>query len=180
MENDDIITWSKDYFLNWSDFKAQSNSSAFEDSSSNIKYHYTWTVNSEMSDGKIFFQIDDIQLSTQFLRHLSWVREKQSSPELLKHEQGHFDLAELLRPIITKKIQNEFKDKKFPTYGQNDEQRKQFARKDSSLMISKELEKWSYDLSQKRIKYDEDTEFGQNVKKQKEHDEKFNGLRKRN
>jgi hypothetical protein len=180
MENNDVITWSKDYLLNWSDFKAESNPSVFEDSSSYIKYHHTWTVNSEMSDGKIYFQIDDIQLSTQFLRHLSWVREKQSSSELLKHEQGHFDLAELLRPIITEKIQNEFNNKKFPTYGQNDEQRKQFARKDSSLMIAKELEKWSYDLSQKRIKYDEDTEFGQNVKKQKEHDEKFNELRKRN
>jgi len=180
MDNDDVITWSKDYFLNWSDFKAQSNSSAFQDSSSYIKYHHTWKLNSEISDGKIYFQIDDIQLSTQFLGHLSWVREKQSSSELLKHEQGHFDLAELLRPIITEKIQNEFNNKKFPTHGQNDEQRKQFARKDSSLMIAKELEKWSDDLSQKRVKYDEDTEFGQNVKKQKEHDEKFNELRKRN
>jgi len=46
-------------------------------------------------------------------------------------------------------------------------------------MIAKELEKCSYDLSQKRKKYDEETEFGQNVKKQKEHDEKFNKLRKR-
>jgi len=180
MENNDVITWSKDYFLNWSDFKAESNPSTFEDSSSYIKYHYTWTVNSEMSEGKIFFQIQDIKISTQFLRHLSWVREKQSSLELLKHEQGHFDLAEFLRPIITEKIQNEFSNKKFLTYGQNDEQRKQFARKDSSLRIAKELEKWSYDLSQKRIKYDKDTEFGQIVTKQKEHDEKFNELRKRN
>jgi hypothetical protein len=180
MEKSDILTWSKEYFLNWSDFKAEANSSAFEDSSSYIKYHQTWTVNSEISDGQIYFQIKDIQLSTQFLRHLSWVREKQFSSELLKHEQGHFDLVELLRPIITKKIQNEFINKKYSTYGKNDEQRKQFARKDSSLMIAKELETWSYDLSQKRKKYDEETELGQNVKKQKEYDEKFNELRKRN
>ncbi len=178
MENSDVITWSKEYFLNWSDFKAESNPSAFEDSSSYIKYHQTWTVNSEIFDGQIYFQIKDIQLYTQFLRHLSWVREKQSSSELLKHEQGHFDLAELLRPIFTEKIQNELINKKFPTFGKNDEQRKQFARRDSNLMIAKELEKCSYDLSQKRRKYDEDTELGQNVKKQKEHDEKFDELRK--
>ena len=180
MEKSDIISWSKEYFLNWSDFKAETNSSAFEDSSSHIKYHQTWTVNSEISDGQLYFQIKDIQLSAQFQRHLSWVREKQSSSELLKHEQGHFDLAELLRPIITEKIQNEFINKKYSTYGKNDEQRKQSARKDSSLKTAKELEKWSYDLSQKRKKYDEETEFGQNVKKQKEYDEKFNEFRKRN
>ncbi len=177
MENKDIITWSKDYFLNWSDFKAESNPSSFEDSSSHVKYHHTWTVNSEMVNGVIYFLIDDIKLSTQFFRHLSWVRENQASLELLKHEQGHFDLAEFLRPIITEEIQNKFRDKKFPTRGKNDEQRKQFAREDSKLMISKELEKWLNDLSQKRIKYDEETEFGHNLNKQKEYDKKFNELR---
>jgi len=177
MEDKDIITWSKDYFLNWSDFKAESNPSSFEDSSSHVKYHHTWTVNSEMSDGTIYFLIDDIKLSTQFFRHLSWVRENQASLELLKHEQGHFDLAESLRPIITEEIQKEFKDKKFTTRGKNDEQRKQFAREDSKLMISKELEKWLNDLSQKRMKYDEETEFGHNLNKQNEYDKKFNELR---
>ncbi len=178
MENDDIISWTKDYFLDWSDFMAESSPSKFEDSSSKIKYHHTWTVHSEISNGEIYFLIDAIKLSAQFLRHLSWVREKQASLELLKHEQGHFDLAEFLRPKITEKIQNEFKDKKFPTRGQNDDQRKQFAREDSGLMLAKELERWSYDFSQKRIKYDEETEFGHNLNKQKEYDEKFNELRK--
>ncbi len=177
MENDDIISWSKNYFLTWSDFKAQSNSSSFEDSSSKIKFHYTWTVSSEMFDGKIFFLIDTIQLSTQFFQHLSWVREKQASLELLKHEQGHFDLAESLRSVIIKDLQNEFKDKKFPTRGQNEEQQKQFALVDSGLMIAQRLEKWYNDLSQKRKKYDKETEFGHNLNKQKEYDKKFNELR---
>jgi hypothetical protein len=180
VENNDILLWSEDYLLNWSDFKAESNLSAFEDSSSHIKFHYTWLVNSEVLGDRIYFLIEDIRLSTQFLRHLSWVRERQSTLDLLKHEQGHFDLAESLRPIITEKIQNEFKDKKFPTRGQNDEQQKQFAREDSGLMIAHELEKWFLDFSQKREKYDRDTEFGHNWKKQKEYDEQFAELRKQN
>jgi hypothetical protein len=178
MENDDVLPWSKDHFLEWSDFKAESNPSAFEDSSSHIKFHYTWIVNSDMSDEKISFLIDEIKLTTQFFRHLSWVRENQSSQDLLKHEQGHFDLAESLRPIITEKIQNKLQNKKFPTRGKNPEQQKQFAREDSGLMISKELEKWSLDLTQKRKKYDDETEFGHNVKKQNEYDEEFDKLRK--
>ena len=178
MENDDILSWSNDYFLKWSDFKAESNPSVFEDSSSHIKYHYTWIVNSDISEGKISFLIDEVKLTTQFFRHLSWIREKQFSADLLKHEQGHFDLAESLRLMITEKIQNEFQNKKFPTRGQNDEQQKQFAREDSGLMIAKELEKWSLDFSQNRIKYDEETEFGQNKEKQREYNDRFDKLRK--
>jgi len=44
-------------------------------------------------------------------------------------------------------------------------------------MIAKELEKWVSDFSQKRRKYDIETEFGHNLNKQKEYDKKFNELR---
>lgn len=177
MEDNDVITWSKNYLLKWSDFTAYPNYSAFEDSSSNIKYHHTWTVHSEMADGKISYLIKRIDLSTLFFRHLSWVREQNSSDNLLNHEQGHFDLAESIKPIIIQNITNKFQNKTFPTRGQNEEQRKQFAREDSGLMISAELEKWHKFLSEKRRQYDVDTEYGQNLEKQREYDEIFKKLR---
>lgn len=177
MEDDDILLWSKDNFLKWSDFKASSNPSAFEDSSSHIKFHFTWVVNSTIHNDKIYFEIDDIKLNTQFLRHLSWVREGQDSQELLNHEKGHFDLAELSRFSITEKIQNKLYNKKFPTRGQNEEQQKQFAREDSGILIAKELEKNFLDFSQKRTKYDEETNFGHDKIKQKEFDDKFKEFR---
>jgi hypothetical protein len=178
VEDSDIITWSENYYLKWSDVLADPNPSAFEDSSSKIKYHHTWTVKSDMVDRKIFYQIEKIQLSTLFLRHLSWVRDQHSSDNLLNHEQGHFDLAESIRDTIVKNIEDKFREKRFPTRGQNEEQRKQFAREDSGLMITKELEKWNEILSEKRQKYVEETEYGQNIEKQKEYDEKFQKLRK--
>ena len=177
MEDTDIITWSDNYYLKWSDFLADPNPSAFEDSSSNIKYHHTWTVQSEMADEKIFYLINKLQLSTLFLRHLSWVRIQHSSNNLLKHEQGHFDLAESLRNTIVQNIENEFKERRFPTRGQNEEQRKQFAREDSGLLIAKELQKWNETLFEKRKQYDEETEYGINLEKQKEYDEIFHKLR---
>ena len=60
----------------------------------------------------------------------------QENNNLLKHEQGHFDLAELVKWNNLDKIQNEFYKKKFPTRGQNEEQRKQFAREDSGKLIT--------------------------------------------
>ena len=97
MSENDIIYWSKDYSLNWSDFKAESNPAIFEDSHSTIKYGFTWIVNSDKLNENIVFLIDQIKISVEFHPLLSWVRKSELDDNLLNHEQGHFDLAELLR-----------------------------------------------------------------------------------
>lgn len=177
MSQNNIISWSKDCFLNWSNFQAESNPAAIEDAHSTIKYHITWTVNSDSVGNQIRFFIENVDLTAEFHPLLSWVRQPQATPQLLKHEQGHFDLAELLRPKITEQIQNVFAEKKFPTRGQNQEQQKQFAREDSGLMIAKEVEKWEKYLFEKQEEYDKQTNYGQIIEKQEEYDDTFKKLR---
>ena len=177
MSQNNVISWSKDYFLNWSDFEAESNPAAFEDVHSTIKYHYTWVVNSVSIDSKIKFFIENIHLTVEFHPLLSWVRQPHATSELLKHEQGHFDLAELLRPKITKQIQDAFNEKKFLTRGQNQEQQKQFAREDSGLMIAREAEKLEKYLFEKQEEYDKQTNYGKIIGKQQEYDDMFKKLR---
>jgi hypothetical protein len=177
MSENDIRVWSNDSFLSWSDFKAESNSAAFEDSHSVIKYRYTWTVNSGKIENQILFFIENIQLSVDFHSVLSWVRLSQANDDLLKHEQGHFDLAELIKHENLEKLKNKFHKKQFSTRGKNEEQRKQFAKEDSGKMIAKEVEKLESILSQKRQEYDEQTDFGQNLEKQLEHNLIFDRLR---
>ena len=58
MSEDDIIEWSVENSLSWSDFKAEANLGAYEDSHSFIKYHYTWTVTSDNVGPKIVFIFD--------------------------------------------------------------------------------------------------------------------------
>lgn len=177
MSKNNIISWSKDYFLTWSDFQAESNPAVFEDVHSTIKYRYTWTVNSDNVGDQIKFFIEDIALIAEFYPKLSWVRQPQATSQLLNHEQGHFDLAELLRPEITVKIQSMFTGKKFPTRGQNQEQQKQFARADSGLLIAKEIEKLEKHLFEKQEEYDKQTNYGQSLKIQQEYDDMFKNLR---
>jgi len=174
----EVINWSKSKFLSWSDFKSELNPSAFEDAHSTIRYRYTWTVKSKDVDGKIHFFIENIQLIVEFFPLLSWVRISNANLDLLNHEQGHFDLAELLRPEITKNLQNVFVDKKFLARGQTEEQQKQFARDFSNILISKEFEKWEKYLCKKQDEYDKQTNYGQRKEKQLEYDNKFKDLRK--
>jgi len=177
MSQSNSISWSKDRVLTWSDFKAESNPASYEDAHSVIKYRYTWTVNSESVGNQIKFFIENINLTTEFYPLLSWVRQSQATSNLLKHEQGHFDLAELLRSKIVDHIQNIFDGKKFPTRGQNQEQQKQFAREDSGLMIANEIEKWEKHLCEKQEEYDALTNFGQILEKQLYYDDMFKKLR---
>ncbi len=177
MSENDILVWSNDSFLRWSDFNAESNPAAFEDSHSIIKYRHTWTVNSDKIGSQVLFFIENIQLSVEFYPDLSWVRTLHINDDLLKHEQGHFDLAELVKRENLEKLQNKFYQKQFPTRGKNEDQRKQFAKEDSGRMIAIEVYKLEEILSQRHQEYDEQTNFGQNLEKQSEYNSMFDGLR---
>ncbi len=108
MSEKNVLNWSNDSFLKWSDFNAESNPAAFEDSHSFIKYGFTWTIHSDKIESQIVFFIKDIQLSTEFHHDLSWVRSIQINDDLLKHEQGHFDIAELIKRENLEEFENKF------------------------------------------------------------------------
>jgi len=177
MSQSNVISWSKDYLLHWSDFQAEYNPAAYEDAHSTIKYRCVWTVNSDNIGKQILFFIENVDLITEFYPSLSWVRPSCQTIELLNHEQGKFDLVESFRDKIKKELMNIFQDKKFLTRGQNSEQRKQFAREDSGLMIRKEIEKWEQYVLKKQEEYDHETNYGQIVEKQQEYDDLFIKLR---
>ena len=177
MSENDVVTWSQNYCLKWSDFKAESNPAIYEDSHSFIKYGFTWVVNSDKLNENIVFLIDQIKTSVEFHPLLSWVRKSEINDNLLNHEQGHFDLAELLRRDYDKILKNKFYDKVFPTRGQNDAQRKQFAKEDSGRMISIEISNLSQNLRKKRNEYNIETDFGKNIQNQSKYDEIFKKLK---
>ena len=171
-----VLDWTPDYSLKWSNFKAEPNPSVYEDSHSVVKYRFTWTVNSDIVDKKIMFLIDNILLFVEFHPLLSWIR-SESNAGLLLHEQGCFDLAELVKRENFTNLQDQFYHKYYPTRGQNEEQRKQFAKEDSGKMIASEIEKLQKLYDEKRKKYQEDTNFGQNFDEQSKYDLLFKQLR---
>ena len=176
MSENYVISWTSDCSLKWSDFKAELNPAVFEDSHSVIKYGFTWTVNSEKVNDKVVFLIDNIQIVTEFHPLLSWFRESESNDNLLKHEQGHFDLAEMLRRDHDVIFKKNFYDKFFDTRGQNEAQQKQFAKVDSGKMISNEVDKLSLILVKKRKEYDVETEYGKNISNQLKYTNIFKSL----
>jgi len=177
MSENIIFDWESNSRLKWDNFKAESNPAIFEDSHSVVKYRFTWTVNSDVIDGQIIFLIENIHLFVEFHSLLSWVRHSKSNDELLQHEQGNFDLAELVKRENIKNLQDTFYFKSFPTRGQNKDQRKQFAKEDSGKMIAEKVNELQQLYDKKRLKYHDDTNFGQNTSQQSSYNLIFKQLR---
>jgi hypothetical protein len=177
VSENNVVEWSQNNLLKWSDFKAESNPAVFEDSHSTIKYAFTWTINSDKLNDDVVFLIENIQLTVEFHSLLSWVRFSEANDNLLKHEQGHFDLAETIRRDYVKNLENKFYNKVFPTRGHNDAQRKQLAKEDSGRMISKEVDKLTKILIKTREEYDEETNFGNKLEIQLKYTKVFENLK---
>ncbi|ABX12788.1 hypothetical protein [Nitrosopumilus maritimus] len=177
MSENENLFWSKHYSLKWSDFKAEHNPASYADSHSVIKYRFTWTVDSEKMGSEILFLIKNIQVSVEFCPLLSSVRPSETSDQLLKYEQGRFDLAELVKREHISNLQTKFEGKNFPTRGKNEEQRKQLAKEDSGKMIAQEIEQLQQILEKRLQEYDETTDYGNNPEKQLEYALKFEELK---
>ena len=98
---------------------------------------------------EILFLIKNIQVSVEFCPLLSSVRPSETSDQLLKYEQGRFDLAELVKRENISNLQTKFEGKTFPTRGKNEDQRKQLAKEDSGKMIAQEIEQLQKILKKK-------------------------------
>ena len=177
MNENENLFWSKQYSLKWSDFKAEHNPASYADSHSVIKYGFTWTVDSEKMGREILFLIKNIEVSVEFCPLLSSVRDSETSDQLLRYEQGRFDLAELVKRENISNLQTKFEGKTFPTRGKNEEQRKQLAKEDSGKMIAQEIEELQQILEKRLSEYDETTDYGNKPEKLSDYLSKFEQLK---
>lgn len=96
-KTDDIINYSSEKKLAWSDFKAKPREDQAYDAMTEWGMHFSYSY-----DGNYFV----FTLICQFQKSDSWVKEEKMTDELLEHEQLHFDIAEIytrkMRKILLK------------------------------------------------------------------------------
>jgi len=95
------IYWSKDHQLKWEDFlgKTPANSKHGAISNIGVDPHY------DCSNGML-----EVEIKSYFDKTKSWSKKDKQTPEALKHEQGHFDIAEFYARKFRKEMQeNKFK-----------------------------------------------------------------------
>jgi hypothetical protein len=93
-KNEELLNWSADRKLRWSDYKAspdpENDAAASTTTYLSIEYN--------MKNGEFGYKIE-----SRFSKDLSWGRHK--SDYILAHEQGHFDIAEIFARKLHKNMQ---------------------------------------------------------------------------
>jgi hypothetical protein len=140
-ENDSILYWSSERFLNWDDFMG------VVDEESKL------TAVSSVSIGfqvDLFEDVPLINVYSYFNRYRSWTKDT-SSVSLLSHEQLHFDICEL----YARKVRRSIRDLKDRNVKEIDKYQ---------LVIQSKLEEHRLEHQQ----YDSNTYHGMNEDVQKE------------
>jgi hypothetical protein len=91
-----VIKWTDDYTLSWNDFQGEEDVELSLAALSKIAIPYTYS-----SDGEVDFTV---KLNTVFVKNESWYKEGKQNKILLGHEQLHFNIAEIHRRLIVKRI----------------------------------------------------------------------------
>jgi len=103
-----VIKWTDDYTLSWNDFQGEEDVELSLAALSKIAIPYTYS-----SDGEVDL---NVKLNTVFIKNESWYKEGKQNKILLGHEQLHFDIAEVHRRIIVRKIlQTNFSPENYDT-----------------------------------------------------------------
>lgn len=128
-EAEDVIYWTDDYKLDWSDFKGEpredfTNLAAL--TSSGIVYY------SGCDDGKLIYKI-----KSYFDRNESWVKDPARDAHHLEHEQVHFDITEL----YARKLRKMLELREFKCYEELD-----FKRFIDAYLTNWEVEQRMYDI----------------------------------
>lgn len=116
--NSNRIAWDQDYQLDWKDFKGQANNASSLDA-------YTMLgISLEVigqKDGKV-----DMGIFGYFEKNKSWVKSDEKTDLLLSHERKHFDLCEVYRRKLIKKLEakksydyDSFSDEVGKTFNEN-------------------------------------------------------------
>ncbi len=141
----DFIKWNKNLPINWSDFKGKVDITSPYSAMSAIGIHYKYNC---WSDGIVYKMT--FEVSSRFDKTKSWSKKYLESGYTLKHEQLHFDIAELVSRIFRREVENKTYSKDY---------------KNETISI---FNKYMQYLQKLQQKYDEETEHSRNKRKQKE------------
>jgi len=183
-DTDNEIEWKKDYLLKWSDFRGTPNFNNPYTASSGTAIDCKYEIKLIKTKSKLKFKFKKCEMIAMFVRTESWVKqeildrnEDQKSRQLLKHEQGHFDVAEEFVEVEYSKKMGVLKNRTFSTKGKTQEEIRKNAAKEANKIIKKILQPLNQALRNFDKNYDEDTKHGVIRERQEQYNERFDKLR---
>lgn len=106
LSTEDSFAWSHDRLLTWNDFQGKPDKTIplWQHAMSATKLVHFTESDPVKKPSKIKLKLNKVRFEAHFVPKRAWAGTKHPSKDLLKHEQGHFDLAELIARELTEKI----------------------------------------------------------------------------
>ncbi|MGB9003250.1 MAG: hypothetical protein WCC52_05545 [Nitrosotalea sp.] len=176
-----VLIWNKTRFLKWNDFEKKPDPKSKASASSAIGFESQPIIEHIKTETKFKFKIGDMQLNAVFIPGLSWVVKsisKKNSILLLKHEQGHFDLAQEITRKTRINTTKRFQNRVFVAKGKNEDKAKKYAISQVTKMRKKIDGTLQKELKSQQTKYEDNTNHGLIKEYQEEYNKRFDKLRK--
>lgn len=180
-----FIPWKKDYQLTWTDFTGTPEDPEQKGwTYTEIQYQYRFAYVNDFPNLK--FKFTKVHVGAFFNKTRSWIKdellEQENQQLILKHEQGHFDLAEEYARKIAIAMRNAVKDKEFSCIGNSLEEQRKHADILAKQILQEIFDKYMQEWKREEDVYDIDpkvgTNHGLNVGNQEKYDRRFADLRK--
>jgi len=169
--------WSKESRLEKNDFLGiKGNNSHDAHSTVGIEYSCSIDWADENHDA---FRFTEIKTFAFFIPKESHYPQRilVGPEDLLKHEQGHFDLCEEFARHLKEEIEREVSGKIYPVTGRDDDDRQDYGNELASKIIRKIYDVIKTRELEEQKKYDDDTKHGTIPAKQKKWNSRFSKLR---
>ena len=176
------IPWSKDFILEWGDYKGVP-----VQNSNQKAWTHTWIDYSKELEfikklpTKTKFRFKNIKVTAYFRQSISWVKQEQLSlpnqATILKHEQGHLDLAEEHAKKVESRMKKEFMGKRFISKGNSEQEQIADAERIADNLLKQICDEMNAEWHSFEDQYDKETAHGLRVGVQRSYDEKFDLLR---
>ena len=177
MQPEDLITWSPEFVLRLEHYKGMPDDQKPHHANTRVNITYVFRHEEKKTVSRHKITIKEIMTSSFIDLSKSWIKhEIKSHPNLhflLKHEQGHFDLAEECARAIGIKMNSKFKGKSFSCNSSTTEG----CIEEINKILGKEFRNLSNDLRKSDKKYDEETNYGRTLTAQEKYNIRFSKLR---
>ena len=171
------IPWSSDRLLTWDDFKGDVDVLSKHDALSKTRLSHKTHFDPVQKTTKIKLKINWTKMDASFIPDDSWVKPQKRTNQLLKHEQGHFDIQELVARETEKKLNQKFNGKLITTNYASLEEADKDPKQIITKKIKKEIKIIENNFTFSHDKYDAETDHGRKRQKQIEYNRMFAKLR---
>ena len=171
------IYWDHKIELKLENFQGEPDPNDPHDARTRSELEYYFANKNTKSKSRNKIKIVKIQVNAYFVPSQSWIRKEKLNdtnlPIILKHEQGHFDIAQQVSQNIQVKMNNTFQNRILTCNGETNEEKSNSVKP----LLQKKFDELAKEAKRLNQKYDSETNFGTNIPIQNWYNNRFSKFR---